>query len=126
MQLALLPRDITLETVLHALQGRLGAANGLSARDLAYQITGRVNAADERRLRQVIEQLRRQGHAICAHPHTGYHFAANATELEQTCEFLLHRAMCSIEQISALKRIAVPDLRGQLGLPLTKEPSRDP
>jgi hypothetical protein len=123
MQLALLPREITLDTVLHALQYRLGAANGITARDLAYQVTGRVSPADQRRLRQVIEQLRRQGHPICAHPHTGYHLAANPSELEQTCEFLLHRAMCSLEQIGALKRVAIPDLRGQLGLPLQKDSS---
>lgn len=121
MQLALLPRDITPETVLQTLQGRIGAVNGTTARDLVFLITGLVNLADERRLRSVIEQLRKQGHAICAHPSTGYHWAANPTELDQTCEFLLARAMSSLDQIAALKKRAVPDLRGQLGLPLAKE-----
>lgn len=104
--------------VLAALATRRGAANGITARDLVFVLTGRVSAADERRLRHVIEHLRRQGEPVCAHPSTGYHLAANPTEMDRTCEFLLTRAMASLEQISAIKRCALPDLRGQLGLPL--------
>lgn len=107
------------DAVLAALATRRGAANGITARDLVFVLTGRVSAADERRLRHVIEHLRRQGEPICAHPATGYHLAANPTELDRTCEFLLGRAMASLEQISAIKRCALPDLRGQLGLPLS-------
>lgn len=106
------------EAVLAELASRRGAANGVTARDLVFLLTGRVSAADERRLRHVIEHLRRQGEPICAHPATGYHLAANPTEMDRTCEFLLGRAMSSLEQISAIKRCALPDLRGQLGLPL--------
>lgn len=106
------------DAVLAELASRRGAANGISARHLSYQLTGRVSAADERRLRSVIEHLRRQGEPICGHPATGYHLAANPTEMDRTCEFLLTRAMASLEQISAIKRCALPDLRGQLGLPL--------
>lgn len=116
MQLALLPQELSPKTVLEQLQGRRGAANGITARDLVYMITMRVNSADERRLRQIIEQLRRDGHPICAHPAFGYHYAADANELDRTCHFLLARAMTSLEQISALKRVALPDLYGQLGL----------
>jgi hypothetical protein len=113
--------ELTPETVLQQLQGRIGAANGITARDLVYHLTWLHNPADERRLRQVIEQLRRQGHPICGHPQTGYHLAANPVELDRTCEFLFGRALSSLEQISALKKIALPDLRGQLGLPLPQE-----
>jgi hypothetical protein len=122
MQLALLPQELTPETVLAQLQGRRGAANGITARDLAYAITLRVNTADERRLRQIIEKLRRDGHPICGHPALGYHFAANATELDRTCRFLLARVMTTAAQISAMRRVALPDLYGQLGLP---QPTQD-
>ncbi|MCD7099084.1 hypothetical protein [Stenotrophomonas sp. MMGLT7] len=122
MQLALLPQELSPETVLAQLQGRRGAANGITARDLVYVITHRINAADERRLRQIIEKLRRDGHPICAHPAFGYHFAADASELDRTCSFLLGRAMTSLEQVGAMRRVAMPDLYGQLGLqPPTKD-----
>lgn len=109
---------LTPESVLSALSGRIGAANGITARQLAAELTGRVDASDERHLRQVIEQLRREGQPICAHPHTGYHVAASANELDRTCDYLLARAMTSLSQIGALKRVAIPDLRGQLRMPL--------
>lgn len=124
LQLGLLPRELTPDSVLAVLQDRIGSANGVTARDLVYLVTGRVSPADERRLRQIIEHLRRQGCAICAHPATGYHYAANATELDRTCEYLLARAMTSLEQISVLKHVPLPNLRGQLGLPL--QPIGDP
>lgn len=117
MQLALLPREITPETVLVALRSRVGAANGLTAAELARQITGRHAAADERRLRQVIEQLRLDGHAICATPEEGYHLAANADDLNRTCLYLARRGMTTFRQVAAMKRVALPDLYGQLGLP---------
>lgn len=122
MQLALLPQELSPDSVLGVLQTRRGSANGATARDLVYLVTHRFNAADERRLRQIIEKLRRDGHAICAHPSLGYYIAADATELDRTCTFLLHRAMTSIEQVSAMKRVAMPDLYGQMGL---KAPDSD-
>ncbi|MBA0423830.1 hypothetical protein D7Y22_23150, partial [Stenotrophomonas maltophilia] len=64
MQLALLPQELSPQTVLLQLQGRRGAVNGITARDLVQQITSRTSTADERRLRQIIEQLRREGHPI--------------------------------------------------------------
>lgn len=123
MQLALLPRELTPETVLSALQGRRGAANGTTARDLVYLVTGNTNAAAERRLRQIIEKLRRDGHPICAHPSLGYHWAATASELEGAIGYLVGRAMTSLEQAGAMRGIALPDLYGQFGLlPPSKQP----
>lgn len=117
MQLSLLPREITPETVLQALSSRVGAANGITASDLAFEITGRQSAADERRLRQVIEQLRLDGHAICATPEAGYHMAADAEDLNRTCTYLVRRIETTARQIAAMKRVALPDFYGQLGLP---------
>lgn len=122
MQLPLLQRDITPDTVLIALEQRIGEANGMSASTLALQITGRQHPADERRLRTVIEQLRLDGHAICATPESGYFMAANADDLNRTCLFLAKRGITTFRQIAAMKRVALPDLYGQLGLP---DPSND-
>lgn len=117
MQLQLLPREITPDTVLIALQRCIGAANGMTASQLALQITGRQSTADERRLRTVIEQLRLDGQPVCATPEHGYFLAATAADLDRTCVFLAKRGMTTFRQIAAMKRVALPDLYGQLGLP---------
>lgn len=119
MQLALLANEITPDTVLAALTRRVGPANGASVRELATEILGtRSDPADERLLRQVVVKLRRDGHPICATPDEGYHHAANAADLQRTCIHLTKRAMSSIQQVAAMQRVALPDLYGQLGLPV--------
>lgn len=116
MQLGLLPQELTPDAVLSALQVRRGAANGITARDLVYVLTGRISASDERRLRQIIEKLCNDGHPICAHPALGYHWAATPEELDWSCSFLVARAMTSLRRVAAQKQKALPDLYGQLGL----------
>lgn len=111
-------KGISYYNVLNALGQRLGSANGITAAALVRELIFDHTMADERRLRTVIEQLRREGHGICADPTHGYFMAANAKELDATCEFLYSRALTSLQQITAMKKIAMPDLRGQLGLPL--------
>lgn len=118
MQIDLFSRELTPAAVLAALQ--IGQAHGKTAEQLVLGITGRQCSAHERRLRQVIEALRVAGHCICAHPQHGYYLAATDDELDRTCSFLLERAMTSLRQVSAMRRVAMPDLRGQLGLPLEK------
>lgn len=117
MQPSLFAREITPDAVLEALLRRVGPANGASAKQLAGEVLGTVaEANDERRLRQVIEQLRNDGHAVCATPEEGYHHAANADDLNRTCVYLTKRALTTLRQVAAMKRVAVPDLYGQLGL----------
>ena len=118
MSLPLPCPGITPATVLDALRHRIGEANGITAAALAFALTARQHPADERKLRQAVEHLRRQGHEICAHPAAGYYFAGNAADLERTCLFLVNRAMTSLNQAAAMKRVAVPNLYGQLGLPM--------
>lgn len=125
MHTTLLPREITPDTVLPLLQVRIGAANGITAHDLVATLRGDSHSAEERRLRLVIEQLRLQGYPICAHPNTGYWWAATADELDAACEFLYARALASLQQISAMRHVALPDLRGQLGLPLPAKDASD-
>lgn len=114
-------RDMTPAVVLDALGDHTGAANGITARDLVAKLCGFSTGAGERHLRHVIEALRRQGHRICAHPSRGYFLAETDAELDESCEFLFGRAMTSLQQISAMKRVALPDLRGQLQLPAVND-----
>jgi hypothetical protein len=104
--------------VFDALADRVGADNGISARDLVFNLLGIYSKNGERHLRTVIEALRKEGHPICAHPTTGYYVAATEKEIDATCIFLYGRAMTSLKQVAALKRVALPDFRGQLNLPI--------
>ena len=123
MQLALLPREITPQTVLEALLQRIGPANGASVRELASEVLGRpARPSDERVLRTVVMQLRNAGHPVCSTPDEGYHHAADAADLQRTCLHLTHRAVTSLEQVAAMQRIALPDFYGQLGLPVPSKP----
>lgn len=114
-------QEITPASVLSALQGRVGAANGITATALVQQITGRTSTADERRMRDCVVYLRLQGHPVCATPTDGYFIAANDQDLNATCRYLLNRALTGIQQVSVLKKRAMPDLHGQLGLPLHED-----
>lgn len=113
--------SLTPDSVLAVLQTSVGQAHGVTAEQLVYAITGSRNSSDGRRLRKIIEALRTAGHRICADPTHGYFIAANEEELTRACSFLHERAMTSLRQACAMKRVALPDLRGQLGLPLADQ-----
>lgn len=98
--------------VANALARRIGRARGLGASAIAAQV-----GISERRLRQVVSELREDGMAICGHPSTGYYIAKTADELEETCAFLRARAMHSLVLESRLRKIPLPDLIGQLKVP---------
>lgn len=101
----------TAQDVAAALQRHIGATNGIRADDLAAELHVPV-----RHLRDLITALREEGTAICGKPETGYYIAANAEELEETCQFLRSRAMHSLHLEARLRRIPLPDLLGQLKL----------
>lgn len=106
-------------TVLRALARHIGRHNGAHIDQLVAEITGGdgTEPCQQRHVRLVILELRTEGHHICGHPATGYFIAESPEELDATCEFLYQRALASLRQISAMKHIALPDLRGQLKLP---------
>ncbi len=120
----LFDRALTPDDVLRVLRDHVGAENGLTATQLVRKVCGVSTDGGERRLRSVIEQLRLAGHPVAADPAAGYHLAANDSELDAACDFLLSRAMTTLKQIAAMKKVAMPDLRGQLRLPLN--PENDP
>jgi len=104
-------------TVLAELCLHIGKDKGITCKNLAVAIRGGgASLADHRRIRHVIEALRLEGQHICAHPSEGYFIASDEKELDETCNFLANRAMKSLAQVSRMKRIALPDIHGQMRL----------
>lgn len=105
--------------VLKVLQQHIGRSKGVRCDVLVAEITGvDSDLASERQLRKLVTELRLDGYHICAHPGTGYYIAQTEDELNITCEFLYDRALASLKQVSRMKNVSLPDLRGQLRLPL--------
>ena len=110
--------EITQSTVVNALSNHIGRANGVTAARLVHEITGQPASEHAmRQLREVVVTLRNEGYHVGAHPSSGYFMCATEEELNMACLFLYDRAMASLTQISAMKRISLPDLKGQLRLP---------
>lgn len=102
-------------SVLQALSHHIGAAKGIHADQLAREVVGvPTDKGTERQVRKCIEELRRDGNHVCGTPRDGYFMAATPEELDQTIKFLYDRAMTTLKQLSAMKKIALPDLAGQL------------
>lgn len=89
-----------------------GRANGVSASSLAAAL-----GVSERTLRLLISAAREEGTAIVGTPETGYFIARNGAELEECCAFLRSRAMHSLMIEARLRRVALPELLGQLRVP---------
>ena len=114
---------LTRERLLAVLANHVGINRGASIGRLVDEMVGHrhMSAAEhacaERDVRELVVQLRLEGHHVCASPTTGYYLAANLDELNAACEFLTTRAMTSLLQVSRMKRVSVPDLVGQMHLP---------
>lgn len=110
--------QLTRDSLLAALRYHIGKHRGVTAHALCREILRKEpTPADERQLRELVVELRKAGHHICAHPASGYFLAANPDELDATCAFLHSRAMSSLQQESAMRRVSIPDLVGQGRLP---------
>lgn len=110
--------EINRDTLLATLRNHIGRARGVTVTALAREVLGtEPSRGDERVVRRLVVELRLDGHHVCAHPASGYYLAASPEELADTIAFLRDRAMSSLEQIAAMKRVSVPDLWGQLRLP---------
>lgn len=109
---------ITRDALLIALRNHIGRRRGVTVTALAREVLGEEpTRGDERTVRRLVVELRRDGHHVCAHPADGYYLAESPEELDQTIAFLRERAVSSLEQIAAMKRVSLPDLWGQLKLP---------
>ena len=110
-----MPTDnvICRDALLAALRHHIGRENGVTVTALAREALGtEPTRGDERRVRNLVVELRREGHHVCAHPASGYYLARTPEELADTIAFLRERAMSSLEQIAAMKHVSVPDLFG--------------
>lgn len=101
----------TFDQCLTVLSRHIGKGNGIGIRRLAAELN-----VEERQARKLVSDLREDGHAVCGTPKDGYYIAADAAELEETCEFLRGRAMHSLRLESRLRKIPLPDLLGQIHL----------
>lgn len=91
---------------------RIGAKHGESVSVLAFHL-----GITAREVRKLVTELRLDGIAVCGTPKTGYYVAETAEELQQTIDFLTHRALHSLTLASRMSKIPLPDLLGQLHVP---------
>jgi len=77
-----------------------------------------------RRLRYLITALRKDGIPIC---HTadptggGYYLASGGTDLENQCKRLRAQALRKLAMEARMRKIALPELIGQIGLALARD-----
>lgn len=102
---------MTKHDVLVILQRHIGAGNGVTAEQLAQQLD-----TETRHVRTLVTELRMDGIAVCGHPRHGYFIAASPEELQRTCDFLRSRALHSLVLESALRKMPMSELIGQLKL----------
>lgn len=110
--------EITKAQVLAQLQQHSGRENGIHIKDLVARITNSLlcGEAEERKVRKLIEELRREKHPICAHPDAGYYLAETAKERHDACAFLLARADTTVAQVAAMLDREAPDLYALMGV----------
>lgn len=100
------------DQLLAVLAHHIGITNGIGVKQLALQLE-----IEERFVRTLVSELREEGHAICAHPRTGYFIAQTQEEWAQTRQFIINRSMHGLRWVSRVDKIALPDLLNQMRLP---------
>lgn len=104
--------------LLQVMQKHIGMGNGASADSLCREIRALPDGpvtCTPRHLRKLVHELReKEGQHIGAHPSRGYFIAETTEELDVCCEFLRARAMTSLKDIAAMRRVSLPELMGQL------------
>ena len=99
------------DQLLTILSSHVGRGKGITVVALAHSLD-----TYSRQVRTLITELRLDGIAICGKPDTGYYIAANAEELEDTCQFLRSRALHSLQLEACLRKVPLVDLVGQMRL----------
>lgn len=116
------------ESVLAVLYRRLGRDNGITVRELVSEIVGQSNPSLERKVRNVVPALIRQGIPVCSHPSWGYWIASSTAEIEESARFHHARAMHELVTERNLRKRSLPQVAGQLALPVDPlpEPEAEP
>lgn len=99
----------------------VGCDRAVSAEDLILGVCGYCNPSLKRDLSDIVGLLRTRGYPVFADSH-GYYWATEPHQIVKLCKLLHKRAMTALKQITKLKHIAIPDLAGQLRLPVGSEP----
>lgn len=106
---------ITKDTVLDVLRTLHGREAGLRVGELVERITGEESTKQqERRLRQVIAELRMAGHPACATPDDGYFWGVTDGEIWSTVNNLTARSMTGLRQASRMSGCTVQELARRL------------
>ena len=94
-----------------------GKSKGASIKQLAYALTGEESTPSvERHIRKLVVEMRNRGIPVGSCPSQGYFLAESEQDLEDTIRNLEDRAKTTLRQLSALKKMALPELLGQMGL----------
>lgn len=93
-------KSVTKDALLAALKP--GANNGQDVKTLVFLLD-----TTPRAIRNLVSELRIDGHPICAHPKTGYYLASTQEELDATCQYLKERALHSLRLYSKLKHAPI-------------------
>ena len=113
-------REVIRGRVLMAMTNHIGAANCIGMGELYEKCFGkawthRIN--DTRKLRQIITEIRRDGGKICSavsHTGGGYYIPSVGSELSDYCRRIRARALRALRMEANLRKIALPELLGQL------------
>jgi hypothetical protein len=110
------------ERLMLVLARHVGRENCISAAELyrkAFRRPCQDAINDTREMRLLIMALRRRGEPICSVSdkyNPGYYLAVAWEEMEAFCRRLERRGLASLAQVAKLRRLALPDLLGQLRL----------
>lgn len=110
------------ERLLAVLERHRGRAHCIGMGELWRKVfhlpySHRIN--DTSPLRQLVRSLRRQGHSICSTSdkyNPGYYLAESPEEMEEFIARHERRGLASLSQAAKLRRLALPELLGQLRL----------
>ncbi len=105
-------------TMWHLSTAHKGRARGIRVEALAHKVN-----VSQRDIRQAVSDLRDAGVAIAALPSTGYYLAQTEGDIEGCCQYLRKRSMHSLRLKSRLRKMALPELLGQLSLDVDEPPS---
>ncbi len=105
----------------HLSTNHKGKANGITVERLCIRVG--VSARD---IRQAVTDLRDDGVAVAALPSSGYYLAQTPEEIEECCQYLRKRSLHGLRLESRLRKIALPELLGQLSLEMTEPANTHP
>jgi hypothetical protein len=109
------------------LSRHVGRANAIGMEELFREVFGEIpknKINDTRRIRKLVEDMRREGLPICAvtdNDNSGYYLAAAGSELKDFCNRIRKRALKLLAMEAKLRKQTLPKLLGEIALTLEGE-----